>query len=69
MPESAWATGVFTQIDALFGAWHAFRAGTTDRAGLQAALRPIQQALQDALAAGTRCRWYKITGLSQELRT
>jgi transposase len=68
-PDSPWATAVLLQIDQLFAAWHAFRAGTTNRAGLQAALHPIQQALQDALAVGMRCRWYKISGLSQELRT
>jgi transposase len=69
MPESPWASDVLTQIDALFAAWHAFRDGASDRAGLQAALVPIQQALQTALASGTTCRWYKIAGLSQELRT
>lgn len=69
MPESPWASGVLTQIDALFAAWHTFRDGGTDRAGLQAALVPIQQALETALVNGTTCRWYKIAGLSQELRT
>lgn len=69
MAESPWATALLAHIDALFTAWHAFRAGTTDRAGLQTALQPIQQAIQDALTVGLRCRWYKITGLSQELRT
>jgi transposase len=69
MPESRWASDVLTQIDALFRAWHAFRDGRSDRAGLQAALLPIQQALQTALLRGTTCRWYKIAGLSQELRT
>lgn len=69
MPESPWASGVLTQIDALFAAWYAFRDGSSDRAGLQAALVPIQQALETALVNGTACRWYKIAGLSQELRT
>lgn len=69
MPESPWATDVLAQIDRLFAAWHAFTAGTSDRAGLQAALLPIQQALQDALAGGVQSRWYKISGLSHELRT
>lgn len=68
LPERPWASGVLTQIDALFAAWYAFRDGATDRAGLQAALVPIQQALQTALVHGTTCRWYKIAGLSQELR-
>jgi transposase len=69
MPESPWASDVLVHIDALFAAWHAFRDGTSDRAGLQAALVPIQQALQTAFVRGTTCRWYKIAGLSQELRT
>jgi transposase len=62
MPESPWATDVLTQIDALFAAWHAFRAGATDRAGLHTVLRPIQQALRDALAAGLRCAGTRSAG-------
>jgi transposase len=69
MPESAWATGLLDQIDALFAAWYAFRNGTTDRAGLQQAIQPIQQAIRTALDTGRAARWYKISGLSQELLT
>jgi transposase len=69
MPERPWATGVLAHIDALFAAWHAFRAGATARPGLQAARMPIQQARQDALTVGTQGRWYKIVGLSQDLHT
>lgn len=67
MPESTWAENLLDQIAALFAAWHRLRDGTTDRAGLQAALLPIQQALGDALRAGQRKRWHKIVSLSNDL--
>ncbi|GAB4120487.1 MAG: hypothetical protein OHK0050_28990 [Roseiflexaceae bacterium] len=69
MSESDWATGLLDQIDALFAAWYAFRGGTTDRAGLQQAIQPIQQAIRTALDAGRAARWDKISGLSHALLT
>ena len=47
-----WGRSGLGHIHQLFTAWHAFRQGTTDRAGLQAALEPIQQAVRDWLTAG-----------------
>lgn len=67
MPESTWADSLLGQIDALFAAWHRYQDGTTDRAGLQAALLPIQQAIGDGLRAGQQKRWHKIVTLSNDL--
>jgi transposase len=66
-PESPWASRMLTQVDALWQTWHAFRDGTIDRAGLQTALVPIQQAMHAELVSGQTMRWHKITGLSTEL--
>lgn len=49
MPDSPWADAVLGHVQKVFQAWHRFRDGTTDRAGLQVALVPIQQALQAAI--------------------
>ena len=38
-----------------------------ERAGLQSALLPIQQAIGSAIEDGLTRRWYKVVGLSQEL--
>jgi transposase len=39
----------------VFRLWHLFREGTIDRATLQAAMAPIQQALHGLLDQGARC--------------
>jgi transposase len=49
---AAWAGPLLDQTATLFTHWHAFRAGQIDRAGLQTALQPIQQAMWEALTAG-----------------
>ena len=67
MRESSWAEGLLDQIAALFRSWHRFCAGTTDRAGLQAEMLPIQQAIQLALQEGKSKHWHKIVTLSTEL--
>ena len=69
MPDSSWADAVLVQVQAVFHAWHAFRDGTTDRAGLQAALVPIQQALQAAIADGQTRTWTNVHDLGHALRT
>jgi transposase len=66
-PESGWAAPVLRQIDALFTAWHHFRAGTIDRAGLEQALQPIQEALREQLRSGQTSRWHRIQALSRDL--
>jgi transposase len=66
-PDSSWASALLDQVDGLFGHWHAFRDGDTDRAGLQAALIPIQTAIHEALERGTQIGWYRIEGFSREV--
>ena len=41
-----------TLVRQLFTAWHQFGAGTLDRAGLQTAITPIDEALATLLHAG-----------------
>jgi len=67
MPESRWADSLLEQIHSLFLAWHRFRDGKTDRAGLQEALVPIQQAIRSELRTGQSKRWHKIVTLSNDL--
>ena len=43
------------------------REGCVERGGLQAALIPIQGAIQDALEAGQQIRWHRIQAISSEL--
>jgi transposase len=42
-------------VDDLFAAWHRFRDGTLDRAGLLAAMRPVQEALEAVVDDGLAC--------------
>jgi transposase len=51
-PGGEWGTTGLGHIQELFAAWPAFRAGLTDRAGLQAALAPVQAAVRAWLRAG-----------------
>jgi transposase len=51
----------------LFAIWHQFRDGTLDRAALQAAMRPVQDAFAAALDAGARCPDAKAAGLCRAL--
>lgn len=69
MPDSPWADAVLGHIRQLFTAWHAFRDGSLDRSGLQAALVPIQQALQVAVVDGLTRTWRKIHDLCHALTT
>lgn len=53
-PVGEWGQQGLAHLKDLFTVWHAFRQGTLDRAGLQAALEPVQAArrrwLEDGLA-------------------
>lgn len=69
VPDSPWAEAVLGHVQQLFQAWHQFRDGTTDRAGLQTALVPIQQALQVAIADGQTRPWTKVQDLCHALST
>jgi hypothetical protein len=47
----------------LFTAWHRYRDGTLDRAGLQAAMQPVQDAFATLLDAGAQSPDRKVVGL------
>jgi len=49
-------------VDAVFAAWHRFRSGTLDRAGLQEALVPVQQELRAWLTWGAEAGGPKLSG-------
>lgn len=51
----------------LFRAWHRFRDGPLDRAGLQAALGPVQDGFERLLDAGMRSADAKAAGLCRAL--
>ena len=51
-PCGAWGNEALAEVAHLFGAWHRFRDGTTDRLGLQADLKPIQIAFDTLLHRG-----------------
>jgi transposase len=66
-PDSDWARPVLGWIDELFAAWHRFRAGESERAGLEHALQPIQTALRCQLESGQQGRWHRIQAVSDDL--
>jgi transposase len=49
-----WGADFLVLSQLVFRLWHLFREGTLDRALLQAALAPIQQAMHDLLVQGAR---------------
>src|SRR6266576_3589142 len=49
-----WGADFLALSHLVFRLWHLFREGTLDRALLQAALAPIQQAMHDLLVQGAR---------------
>ena len=51
-PLGVWGQAGLDHIQDLFAAWHAFRQGTTDRAGLQEAAAPVQAAWRAWLQRG-----------------
>jgi transposase len=66
-PDSVWARELLEQVDKLFEHWYAYRNREIDRAGLQAALIPVQQAIRERLERGQQYKWHRISGLSREL--
>jgi transposase len=66
-PDSGWAERMLIQVEALFVAWHAYRNGLFDRAGLQQALIPVRTAMHDLLTQGQAIAWYRIQGFSADL--
>jgi transposase len=66
-PDSLWAHEMLDQVDKLFEYWYAYRKMLIDRAGLQAALIPVQRAIREGLERGVEIKWHRISGLSREL--
>ena len=66
-PDSIWANEMLDEVDKVFEQWYAYRRREIDRAGLQAALIPVQSALREGLERGVQIRWHRISGLSREL--
>jgi transposase len=66
-PAAPLGTAALALVHRLFTAWHQFRAGTLDRAGLQAALAPVDEALATLLHAGQDNPDPQAAGLSRAL--
>jgi transposase len=64
---AAVGTPALALVHDLFTAWHRYRDGTLDRAGLQAAMQPVQVAFGAVLDAGARCPDEKAAGLCRAL--
>ena len=66
-PDSDWAKEMLEQVEQVFDHWYAYRNKEIDRAGLSAALIPVQEAIRVGLERGQQRRWHRISGLSREL--
>ena len=60
-------TAALALVHDLFTAWHQYRDGALDRLGLQATMRPVQDAFAAVLDAGARCPDQKAAGLCRAL--
>ena len=60
-------TAALAVVHDLFTVWHQYRDGTLDRAGLQAAMRPVQDAFSAVLEDGRRGDDAKATTLCRSL--
>ena len=66
-PVGTWGTDAGEVVRQVFAAWHQFRGGTLDRAGLQAALQPVQADLRALLEHGEQLPLDKARAFSREL--
>ncbi len=66
-PAAPVGTAALALVRQLFEAWHQFRAGTLDRAGLQATLAPVDEALATLLHAGQENADPQAAGLCRAL--
>lgn len=66
-PDSLWADQMLDQVAQVFEHWYAYRNQVIDRAGLQAALIPVQSAIREGLERGIEIKWHRISGMSREL--
>ena len=60
-------TAALALIHELFATWHAYRDGTLDRAGLQVAMQPVQDAFHARLTTGSRGKDPKAATLCHSL--
>jgi hypothetical protein len=60
-------TAALALVHDLFTAWHRYRNGTLDRAGLQAAMQPVQAAFGAVLDDGHQCPDAKAASLCAAL--
>jgi transposase len=66
-PGKAIGKSLLGQSNTLFHLWHQFRQGKLSRAQLQAAMKPVREAVRQALERGKRCRCRKTAGTCKEL--
>jgi transposase len=66
-PAAPLGRDALAQAEALFAAWRRFRAGALDRAGLQAAIAPVDEALGALLLAGQTNADDRAAGLCRAL--
>lgn len=58
---------LLAQVEAMFAAWHTFRAGHTTRARFQDTMRPIQQQVAALLREGTTSTHTKTAGTCRDI--
>ena len=66
-PGKAIGESLLGQSNTLFHLWHQFREGKLSRAQLQAAMKPVREAVRQTLKWGKRCRCRKTAGTCKEL--
>jgi transposase len=66
-PGKAIGASLLGQSNTLFHWWHQFGQGKLTRPQLQEAMKPVQEAVRQALQRGTRCRCRKTAGTCKEL--
>ncbi len=66
-PVGTWGETMLTLIDRLFTMWYCFRAGESDRAGLQRAMAPIQAEVRMWVEQGRDLPWEKAQRFCRDL--
>ena len=67
-PVGVWGEAASKQIDQLFAVWYRFREGELDRAGLQAAMAPVEGELRALVECGRdELPWEKARGFCRDL--
>jgi transposase len=66
-PGKAIGESLLGASNTLFHLWHQFREGKLSRKQFQEAIKPVREAVRQALERGQRCRCQKTAGTCQEL--